>query len=212
MKDEKKELFDAEQFKLLLHQSMFDAPLTYDVEQKRELLLSKLDAGEKILWYGQPDASLAERRSPRLVWYLAAIGAASIYAFVSVSADWLFCKIAFGLLAIVFAYWGYISPEFQRQVARATLYAVTTKQVVKMIATNAKNPGTKVKWMLQRNFPQHLVEPIIKPVKDSKRADIMFAVCETDNSRTEHTLDGVTDAHLAVNALNELRRSAQSAT
>ncbi len=47
---------------------IFTAPLTQRREQIRELLITKLDSDEQILWYGQPDPEVAAARSSRKLW------------------------------------------------------------------------------------------------------------------------------------------------
>lgn len=192
---------------------MFDAPLSYDPEQIKDLLRTKLDSGEKILWYGQPDPELAAKRSSSWFWFgCAIVSGVGAYLVVPTGfvlpAGLLSWKVGLGLLSALFVHWGFKAPDLDRKMAKMTLYAVTTKQVVKLQATNPKSAGTVVKWFLTRTLNKDLLEqPLKKPINSSgSRADLLYAIHKGEETTTEYAMQGIADAEGAIAALRQLGR------
>lgn len=186
----------------------FDAPLTYDQQEMTATLATQLEPGERILWSACPDVETVAKNHGRGL----AIALFVIFAILVTVIPDVIAKFVFGTLGLLCIPWAIKAPEWARETARRTLYAVTTERVIEMMGTKAKRAGELARWYVKRHNKGDLVEPKLQAVNYKLNiADIIVAEGEdSDGCKTVQKLVGVRDPQQAVAALNKVRKKHSS--
>ncbi len=164
----------------------------YTISADTPAIARELDAGERVVWAGQPDPARMQKRAfryfPAMLFMLAFslfwMGIATTPVRQSLAAGktpdlFSICFPAFGLLFVGVAVAGVLSPFTERAKATRTFYALTDRRALVVVTGSA----TKVQSILPSEFSLERTESA------NGRGDLVLRSAVKDNDGDTKTVE-----------------------